>query len=414
MVDSREARWVLRCCVVVAGVVVAMLATWIAGDPIARLTTDWTAFDNAADRLLAGDEVYRPYDESTEPFPYLYPPPALWLSVPLAAVGFELSWVLSAGLTGGAMLWGLVILRRLADELQFGDERPQTGLIAPAALSGIAIAATLIGQYSGLWVLSLAVSCRAFVYGHERRAGFALALLILKPHIAVAVPIVLLWSRSWRALGAFVGASGALIASSVVFGVEQWVDFRSNIAMMADFQRDGLVPFDKMVTTQGVLQHATGWATSSPAVIAVWLLTAAIGGAIVLRAWSRQRFREDPVLAFGVFALFVVVCNLRIYFYDGLIAVAGAMVVAMRVGASPSRVTSRLVGALVALMWLGSWAAVFGGPYLAFVAAAVGLLAIGGSSSMATRTGPPAPPLVDERPTEEGSIGLSANPTIRS
>ena len=103
----RSQLWARRFALLVAGVLAFMLAAWVMSDPVENLSTDWTAFDNAADRVFAGDDVYRPYDAEAEPLPYLYPPFALWLSLPMALFGFAGSFLYSALLTGTCFVVGL-------------------------------------------------------------------------------------------------------------------------------------------------------------------------------------------------------------------------------------------------------------------------------------------------------------------
>ena len=94
----------------VSAVLILMLVQWVAQDPIERLSTDWTAFDNAADRLANGETIYRPVDVETEPLPYLYPPFALWLVLPLGWVSFAGSFAISAAMTAITVVLGNVLL----------------------------------------------------------------------------------------------------------------------------------------------------------------------------------------------------------------------------------------------------------------------------------------------------------------
>ena len=208
--QSPLARWVRRVCVIAAGVLVVMLVVWVLEDPIENLATDWTAFDRAADRVLAGEEVYRPHDADTEPLPYLYPPYALWLALPLAMFGYYGSFAFSAMFTFGALLAGAVLVSRLGSDT--GGDR--SAAVTACVTSGAAITSTLIGQYSGLYALAVGAGAYAFARDRHGLAGLALALLVLKPNLAIVVPVVLVWSRSWRALGGFAAGSAAIVASS--------------------------------------------------------------------------------------------------------------------------------------------------------------------------------------------------------
>jgi len=246
---SRSHLWGRRIALVSAGVLIFMLTAWILSDPVEHLSTDWTAFDTAADRVFAGEDVYRPYDAETEPLPYLYPPFALWLALPLGLFGFAGSFFLSALFTACCLVFGLVWMSRA----ERAEVDRSTGLVVGLA-SGAAVSSTLIGQYSGVY--ALAVGGAAHAYSNDRKsvAGAFLALLWLKPNLAIAVPIVLLWSRSWPALRGFSIASTLIVLASLPFGLERWSGFFSNVEMMAQLQEDGVVPFRKMVTVLGSVQ----------------------------------------------------------------------------------------------------------------------------------------------------------------
>ncbi len=397
MAERRAARWVLRACVVFSGVLVGMLAVWVASDPVVNLTTDWTAFDNAADRIVSGETIYRPYDSDAEPLPYLYPPTALWLSLPLAVVGFGPSWVLSAVFVAAAWVLGL---RSLRGAQPSGTDDFGSMPVTIAAVSGLGVSATLIGQYSGLWVWAIGFACVSFARGRQGRAGIALALLTLKPNLGIAIPIVLIWSRSWRALGGFVGGAVALVLSSAVFGRHQWQGFADNVEMMADLQAEGIVPFDKMVTIQGVLQERTGWGTTDVGFVLLWGAFALLSGLVVLAAWRPERLARDPLRAFGVLAVFVVVANLRLYFYDGALAIAGGLALASSPTVRTGTYARRLLWPLLAVLWVASW----GGIWLSLntvlaVGGALLLLVVGADLIGATGPSEPGNASPENRPT---------------
>lgn len=352
----RSHLWARRAAIVGAGVLLFMLVAWVLTDPVENLSTDWTAFDNAADRLFAGEDVYRPYDAEREPLPYLYPPYALWLTLPLGAVGFAGSFVFSALLSIVCLVFGLVHMARS----QRGDVDRATGTIVGLA-SGSAISSTLIGQYSGIYALAVGGAAHAWTRDRHGVAGALLALLWLKPNLAIAVPVVLLWSRSWKALRGFGGATVALLVASLPFGLDQWNGFISNARMMADLQEDGVVPFRKMVTILGSIQTLLPVESTDPALIVFWLGSTAILGLAVLSLWSREALEESPTRAFGAFALFIVAANPRLYFYDATLVVVGMLGIwlAMNESTAVGHRSKRLVSALAVVAWISLWGGVF-------------------------------------------------------
>lgn len=343
-----------RIAVLITGVLVIMLAEWVRSDPRLNLTTDWTAFDNAADRVIAGDTVYRPYSADAEPLPYLYPPFVLWLALPLAMVGFFGSFAMSFLGPLAAYVAGL----RWFGKAETGSVDRSTGVIVGVA-SGATIGSSLIGQYSGIYVLAFGAA--ALLYTKDRRvwAGVVLALLWIKPNIAVAVPVVLLWSRSWRMLKGFAGGTVALVLLSLPFGVQQWSGFLANARMMAELQEEGVVPFHKMVTVLGSIQTVFGLDSTSPMVLATWVVVAGLLGVAILVLWTPDRLSESPVRAFGALALFVIAANPRMYFYDATLAVLGMFGVWMSAQVCGGALARRWTPRLAILLWLGLWGNVF-------------------------------------------------------
>ncbi len=352
----RSHLWARRTAIVGAGVLLFMLIAWVLSDPVENLSTDWTAFDNTADRIFAGDDVYRPFDAELEPLPYLYPPYALWLTLPLGAVGFAGSFIFSALLSLICLVVGLVYMARS----QPGALDRTTGIIVGLA-SGSAISSTLIGQYSGIYVLAVGGAAQSWSRDREDIAGAFLALLWLKPNLAVAVPVVLLWSRSWRALRGFAAATVVLLLASLPFGLEQWDGFISNATMMASLQEDGVVPFRKMVTILGSAQTLLPVESTDPALIVFWLGTTAILGVSVLSLWTPRALQESPTRALGAFALFIVAANPRLYFYDATLVVVGMLGIwlAMTASTEVGRRSRGAVSILAIVAWVSLWGGVF-------------------------------------------------------
>lgn len=338
----------------VAGVLSVMLATWILQDPVANVTTDWTAFDNAGDRLLAGDTVYRPFDFEDEPLPYLYPPFALWLTLPLTVSGFWGSFLISTLVPFVGYVAGL----RLFGRAQPGEVDRTTAMIAAVA-SGACIGSTLIGQYSGLYVLAFGAG--ALLFRRDRRvlAGVVLAFLWLKPNIAIVVPVALLWARSWRTLRGFVAGSLGMVALSIPFGLDGWTGFVDNARNMAELQEQGVVPIEKMVTVLASVQTIFGLEQDVLLSIGIWLAIAAVLGTTVLTLWSTDMLEESPVRAFAALAIFAVAANPRLYFYDGALAVLGMFGLWMHARVSGGDLAKRWIPRLAWVVWLGAWGSIW-------------------------------------------------------
>ncbi len=196
------------------------------GDPGFRpLASDFDAFWSGAHLAAAG----RPQDAYdlrllgvTEAagaqtlgqlFYYLYPPVWLLLCLPLGVLPYIVALPVFL-LSGYAAMvaWLRCLLPRPWPIL--------TVLAFPAALLNAVIGQNgfvTAGCFAGgmLWL--------------ERRpgiAGMCLGLLVIKPHLAVGVPVALLAARRWRALGACaLTAMGVLALSWAVLGTAAWMAF---------------------------------------------------------------------------------------------------------------------------------------------------------------------------------------------
>ena len=353
---SRTHEWARRAAVVITGVLVFMLIAWVLKDPRGNLETDWTSFDNAADRLFAGEQIYRPIDIDAEPLPYLYPPFVLWLAVPLKPLGFFGSFLFSALLTFVSFVVGLVLFSRT--ERASIDQ--STGLTV-GICSGAVVGSTLIGQYSGLYVFAFGAGAYLFSRDRQLLAGVVLGLLWMKPNIAIAVPVVLVWSRSWRTLLGCVGTGAVLLVSSLPFGVAQWSNFVANAQAMAELQQTDGVPYQKMVNVLGSVQTVFGTESTSTVALGVWLVTAAALGIYVLTLWTPARLEQSTVRAFGALALFIVAANPRLYFYDATLVVLGMFGIWMSAQTVGGALARKWTPALCVLVWLALWGNVFSG-----------------------------------------------------
>lgn len=167
---------------------------------------------------LAGAGIYDPfaladYQQQLDPtldgggFPYPYPPTFLLALVPLGMMALPIAYVCWISVTFA--LYGLATLggawRSLSGLALLAA--PTTLINAIAGQNGFLSAALLIG---GLRLLRC----------HPATAGILLGLLAYKPQFVLLMPIVLLASRSWRAILAAVATT--LIIAVVTSAALDW------------------------------------------------------------------------------------------------------------------------------------------------------------------------------------------------
>jgi len=149
--------------------------------------------------------------------PWLYPPTYLLLLLPFGLLPYNAALAVWLGTTLGGYLF---IIRRIAPHprvLWWALAFPGIYMNLFYGQNGF-----LSGIFLGGGLLLLERSPGA--------AGFFLALLTYKPHLAVLVPVALAAGRRWRALLAMVAWTAALIlAATLALGTHPWVAFFSHI-----------------------------------------------------------------------------------------------------------------------------------------------------------------------------------------
>jgi hypothetical protein len=157
---------------------------------------------------------------------YSYPPVALVLSLPLAALGFVpalIVWLLSGGLICSALLarsldWRMAFLAAFA---------------TPAALMN-----ALSGQNGQF---SAALLCGGIIFVERRPwlAGLLFGMLCFKPHLAILVPVALAAGGFWRSFAGAALTVAALCAAVFLLGADAWTGFLQNAPINAALLEHG-------------------------------------------------------------------------------------------------------------------------------------------------------------------------------
>jgi hypothetical protein len=152
---------------------------------------------------------------------FMYPPPFILVVAPLV-------WLSSAG---AYVVWSAVNILCLAGAARaigVSWRAVALGLAAPAALLCI-----IIGQNGGITSALLMLSL-GLAASNPVLAGIAAGCLIIKPQLAMLLPICYFSSRNWRAFGSAALTALALCAvSALVLGPASWQHFlHSNTALM--------------------------------------------------------------------------------------------------------------------------------------------------------------------------------------
>lgn len=174
--------------------------------------------------------------------PWTYPPQFDMLIAPLSFASRGVSYGIFTGL---GLLAYVAVLRRLAGPLFCG------------ALFGIAPAlfvTILVGQ-NGLFLGALiGLVCLFWLSDRKARAGIALGLLVIKPHLALGIGFLVLISRQWRML---IWAAAVVLISSLLatlaFGPGIWTAFLSGARAAGQNMGLGIYPFFRMTSVYALL-----------------------------------------------------------------------------------------------------------------------------------------------------------------
>ena len=246
--------------------------------------TDFVSFWSASRLVLEGRPA-APYDlqmhsdaqlaalPTTDPryYAFFYPPTFLLLCLPLALLPYLAS--LAAWLSlGFAVL--LTCLRRLLPH--------RWALLPVLAFPGVLVNAGH-GQ-NGFVSASCLGGGMVLMQRRPFLAGLCLGVLVVKPHLALAVPVALFAARRWAAVaGAAASALGLVALSWLVLGQDAWLGFLRVAPLARLTLEQGWVEPSKMQSAFAAVRVLHGglgiaYAAQALAALAVCVLLARLAG----------------------------------------------------------------------------------------------------------------------------------------
>jgi hypothetical protein len=221
-------------------------------------------------------------------FAFVNPPPFLFVVAPLGFFNFSLSWILWVAVSYS--LWSWIGVKAFPHMWPLVLSFPGALIAAVHAQNGFVTGALLLG---GVFWLDR----RPFI------AGALLGALVIKPHLALLVPIWLAAGGRWKAFAAASASSTFLVASSwLVFGTATMVAYTQSWPISAQIisnANEALLL--RMATPYAQVRLFAG---ESVAIIASSLLALSML-VLVMRSW--RRFGQDS-MATGAFMLAATVC----------------------------------------------------------------------------------------------------------
>jgi hypothetical protein len=275
------------------------------------------------------------------PSPFLLPPAAALLFAPFALLPHSVA----------ATLWAVATVALMSFSLrQVWTLSPLRGRI-PGAFAALALVGTypvgmnlIGGNNAALWLTIYALGARYLLTGRAVAAGLILGFGALKPQLFLAVPVVLVIQRHWRALGAFSGVVALLAAVSLALigpsGAREYAavltsdTYRDEVAIPNAWRMLSLPAF-----VRGVVPGVNDLVT-----------VAIVIGGLVLLGWA-IRCASLPA-AYAATVLVSVAIDPHCFLYDGLVL---AVPILLRAGGPGWGAPSCSLAAL----WLLTWAVPF-------------------------------------------------------
>jgi hypothetical protein len=209
--------------------------------------------------------------------PFAYPPAFLLLIWPVGKLSFASA--LAAWVVCTSTIY-FAVMRRIAPW-------PYT-FAHPAAFSN-----ALVGQNG---FLTTALFGGGFMLLDRRPflAGALCGLLVIKPQLAVLIPVALLSSGRWRAIGGAAASSVAiLVLAWLAFGGDTYRQFLETAGHQATLVT-GRIPWPKIASVFGALR--TMGVSLVPALV-VHAAVAAAATAVTWLAWRRNLATRVPIVA---------------------------------------------------------------------------------------------------------------------
>jgi hypothetical protein len=307
-------RWI----VAILAVCLAIKALWFSrlGAWHDRTLVDFDAFYIIARHVWLGDvdqayqfvklvAMQREMAGADSFMPWTYPPQFSLLLAPLALLPTGIAYAVFTALT---LAFFLYVLRSLAGN----------ALVLLLIILFPAIEVTLAcGQNGFLTAGLIGLVCRT---SEERpvRAGAALGLMIIKPHLAIAFAAYFVLRRSWTVV--FTAASvviAIMVVCTAMFGVGIWSCMLKCVRESTVYLEQGAYPLYRMISVYAALRTAglsSGAAFLGQAVVAALAL-----GLIPLMLYWRMPVRRS----LGLVAMVSLCVSPYVYDYDFLIAGIG-------------------------------------------------------------------------------------------
>ena len=288
-ITAAPIRWHRTAAIAVAVLIAICIAVVWAQNYREPNFTDYLSFW-AAGHLAIGGDPQAAYDIATHQsvefsvtrfkgvLPFPYPPPFLLMVIPFSLAPYQwgfAAWVL---VTGG--LYALAA-RRVAP--------------LPYALSHPAVLTNgLLGQ-NGFLVTAIFVGGASLLRQRPLLAGAILGAMVIKPHLALLLPVAVIASREWRAVaGAALSSTGLMLLALVVLGWPAFEGFLGILPAYGEMMQQSEIPWHRLATPFAFARY---FGVAQPAALAVHSVIALAAAVLTWVAWWQDWREKVAILA---------------------------------------------------------------------------------------------------------------------
>ncbi|MBL8546600.1 MAG: DUF2029 domain-containing protein [Hyphomonadaceae bacterium] len=236
--------------------------------------------------------------------PWNSPPTFLMLVAVLALIPYPIS--ATVFLMGTAILFGFAIRRFLPDN---------RALLFPATAPAVIYQIGTV--QAGMLIAGIVGMALHFLDKRPRIAGCFVALLAIKPHLALLWPLFLGLSGRWRAFAAAAIAAIAFAAvAGFIFGFESYLRWFESLAASQT-----LISEQRITTPAYASLYANLLGLGAPDVLALGLHAASAIGAIIIACLL---FRKgDPAIGGAALCAATLLISPYLFFYDFTLLMVG-------------------------------------------------------------------------------------------
>jgi len=209
--------------------------------------------------------------------PFPYPPPFLLLLLPFGIPPYGVAFPIWVGATG---MFYVLASRRMSS--------PSFAFAQPAVFLN-----EIQGQ-NGFLTCGIFMLAATALPTAPYLAGAIWGLLIIKPQLALLLPVALIAGREWKAIaGGAISAIAVLLVALLALGIEAYKGFFRILPLYGQWMATSEWPWQKLASPFALLRY---FGAPQSAALLIHVAIALVAAFLTWRAWARAMPERVPVL----------------------------------------------------------------------------------------------------------------------